>query len=154
MKFVQLTKSKADNIEAIVNFIIKLEKQTGNTVKILRTDNATEYNSQKLKDFANTKGIKLEKSAPYKQSQNGLAERAIGTITDTAITLLQQAGLPHYYWGYAVLYAAELLNRSPTTALNGITPYQKWNGRPPSITNIHPFGCAAIAKTHIKRRKF
>jgi hypothetical protein len=39
-----------------------------------------------------------------------------------------------------------LLNRSPTKALDGKTPYEAWHGWKPVVSHLHVFGCLAFAK--------
>ena len=55
------------------------------------------------------------------------------------------------FWGEAVNTAVHILNRSPTKALDGRTPYEAWHGRKPTVTHLRVFGCLAFAKelTHI-----
>ncbi|KAK1677032.1 hypothetical protein QYE76_037880 [Lolium multiflorum] len=48
--------------------------------------------------------------------------------------------------GEAVLTALYILNRSPTEALNGSTPYEAWHGRKPAVSHLRVFGCIAFAK--------
>ncbi len=46
-----------------------------------------------------------------------------------------------------------LKNRSPTTALDQMTPYKAWYGKKPDLSYLHTFKC--IAYHHVKgaRRK-
>jgi hypothetical protein len=39
-----------------------------------------------------------------------------------------------------------LLNRSPTKALDGKTPYKAWHGRKPVVSHLCVFGCLVFAK--------
>ena len=50
------------------------------------------------------------------------------------------------YWGEAVVMAVYILNRSPTKALNGMTPYEAWHGRKPTVSHLRVFGCLTFAK--------
>ena len=42
--------------------------------------------------------------------------------------------------------AVHLLNRSPTSALDGKTPYEAWHGRKPAVSYLRIFGCLAFVK--------
>jgi len=42
--------------------------------------------------------------------------------------------------------AVHLLNRSPTSALDGKTPYEAWHGRKPAVSYLQVFGCLAFVK--------
>jgi len=56
--------------------ITQLETLTGIKVKRVRHDGAKEYVSHDLKAWYDSKGITLEKTAPYSSQHNGKAERA------------------------------------------------------------------------------
>jgi 2,3-bisphosphoglycerate-independent phosphoglycerate mutase len=45
-----------------------------------------------------------------------------------------------------VSIAVFILNRSPTKALKGITPYEAWFGRKPNVSYLRTFGCVGHAK--------
>ena len=53
--------------------------------------------------------------------------------------LLYQAGLPNYFWGEALLASVFLYNRTPHTALKGVTPYEKKTSVKPDISFIRIF---------------
>jgi hypothetical protein len=42
--------------------------------------------------------------------------------------------------------AVYILNRSPTRSLDGVTPYEAWHGRKPSMQHMRTFGCVAHVK--------
>jgi len=42
--------------------------------------------------------------------------------------------------------AIHLLNRSPTKALEGKTPYEVWHDRKPAVSYLRVFGCIAFVK--------
>ena len=67
-------------------------------------------------------GIQRHYSAPYSPQQNGVVERRNQTVVGMARALLKQRGVPAMYWGEAVVTAVYILNRSPTKALDGMTP--------------------------------
>jgi hypothetical protein len=63
-----------------------------------------------------------------------------------ARALLKQRGMPAVFWGEAVVTAVYIINRSPTKALNGRTPYEAWHGRKPAVSHLRVFGCLAFGK--------
>lgn len=74
------------------------------------------------------------------------------TLLDKSRSMLEDAGLPKSLWGEAVLTAAYLLNRSPTSALEERkTPFEKWYDRKPNIDKLHIFG--SVAYTWIPKEK-
>ncbi|WVZ54433.1 hypothetical protein U9M48_005225 [Paspalum notatum var. saurae] len=60
--------------------------------------------------------------------------------------MLKSKGLPGYFWGEAVSTAIFILNRSPTRALAGQTPYEAWHGERPRVHFMRTFGCVAHVK--------
>jgi hypothetical protein len=45
-----------------------------------------------------------------------------------ARSMMKAKGVPGRFWGEAVHTMVYLLNRSPTKALNAVTPYEAWYG--------------------------
>jgi len=100
-----------------------VEKEAKASICCFRCDNSTkEYNNQLFKDFLSTDGIALEPSALYTQNQNGVSERAIRTIVETARSMLLNAKLTDRFWEEAVRTVVYLKNRSPTKAVD-TTPF-------------------------------
>jgi hypothetical protein len=60
--------------------------------------------------------------------------------------LLKQRGMPAIFWGEAVVTAVYILNRSPTKALNRMTPYGAWYGRKPVVSHLRVFNCLTFTK--------
>ena len=56
-----------------------------------------------------------------------------------------QAGLATGFWGKVVLTAAYLINRCPPSAVEFKTPEERWTGKPPDLSHLKVFGCAAYA---------
>lgn len=50
-----------------------------------------------------------------------------------------------FFWVEAVRTA--VLNRSPTRSLEGVTPYEAWHDRKPSVQHLCTFGCTV----HVNR---
>jgi len=71
---------------------------------------------------------------------------------ECARTMLTAANLPLSYWGMALHTACYIINRSPTTALDGLTPYELWTGYKPDVSNLRVFGSIAYAPIMNERR--
>ena len=70
---------------------------------------------------------------------------------EKARSMLSGAGLEQRFWAEAVAIACYLVNRSPTSALVGLTPMEVWSGKKPSIRHFHVFGCEDYA--HVPKEK-
>jgi hypothetical protein len=73
-------------------------------------------------------------------------ERRNQTVVGMARSLLKTMGMPGKFWREAVSTAVYLLNRSPTKSIKGMTPYEAWHGRKPSVHHLRTFGCVAHVK--------
>ena len=68
--------------------------------------------------------------------------------------LLKARGMPAAFWGEAVNTAVFILNRCPTKALRGETPYEAWHGSKPAVHFLRTFGCLAhvkVTRPHAKK---
>lgn len=143
------TKRAEEVFQVFQQFKALVEKEAEASIRRFRCDNGTgEYNNRLFTDFLSTDGISFEPSAPYTQNQNGVSERAIRTIVEKARTMLLNARLSEGFWEEAVRTAVYLKNRSPTKAVDSITPSEAWTGQRPNLDHLRPFGCDACAFIH------
>ena len=59
--------------------------------------------------------------------------------------MLADSSLPHCFWAEALSTAVYLQNRSPTTAVEGKTPFEAWTGQKPNVGHLRVFRCAVYA---------
>ena len=142
-------KTKDQAFDCFKEWQAEVENRTGRRVKILRTDNGGEYTSRKFQDHLKTCGIRHELTIPKTPEQNGAAERLNRTLVEKTRAMLLDAKLPQSYWAEAIATANYLRNRSPTSAIDGMTPHQAWYGRKPGAEHLRVFGCAAY--THVPK---
>lgn len=64
---------------------------------------------------------------------------------DKVRCIMINSGLSKGFWGEVVCTAAYLINRSPSSSINFKTPQELWSGKPPDLSHIRVFGCAAYA---------
>jgi hypothetical protein len=90
----------------------------------------------------------LEPTGVDSSFQNGIAERPHRTYADMMRTMLSGANLSSKYWSWALLHAVYIKNRIPHTALgNKTTPFEKYTGRRPDLTDLKVLGCHVTVKT-------
>ncbi|CAH0599403.1 unnamed protein product [Chrysodeixis includens] len=128
-QFIYFLKSKDETFEYFKQFKALVENETGKKLKVLRSDRGGEYMSSKFQEYVKTCGIKHQKTIPDCPQQNGVAERANRTIMEKVRCLLRDAGLEMKFWAEAVNTAVYLKNRSPTKAVAGVTPEEKWTSK-------------------------
>ncbi len=117
----------------------KVEKKTGLKIRVLRTGGGTEYQNE-LTAYLSNQGIKHEKDHLL---TNGIAARRNRSLMDMVRPMLQAGNLPHQLWGEAARAANYLKNRLPTTALDGMTPFEAWHGHKPNVRDVRQFGSTA-----------
>nr|GEU46664.1 putative ribonuclease H-like domain-containing protein [Tanacetum cinerariifolium] len=103
--------TKDETCSTLKNFIIGLENQLSPKVKVIRSDNGTEFKNSDLNQFCGIKEIKREFSVPRTSQQNGIAERKNRTLIEAARTMLADSLLPIPFWAEAVNTACYIQNR-------------------------------------------
>nr|GEW21632.1 putative ribonuclease H-like domain-containing protein [Tanacetum cinerariifolium] len=133
--------TKDETTPILKTFITGLENQLSLKVKIIRSDNGTEFKNHDLNQFYRMKGIKREFSVPRTPQQNGIAERKNRTLIKAARIMLADSLLPIPFWNEAVNTACYVQNRVLVTKPHNKTPYELLHGRTLSIGFMRPFGC-------------
>nr|GEU92150.1 putative ribonuclease H-like domain-containing protein [Tanacetum cinerariifolium] len=109
--------TKDETSPILKTFITGLENQLSLQVKVIRSDNGSEFKNNDLNQFYGMKGIKREFSVPRTLQQNGIAERKNRTLNEAARTMVL------------------------VTKPHNKTPYELLHGRTPSIGFMRHFGC-------------
>nr|GEV16284.1 putative ribonuclease H-like domain-containing protein [Tanacetum cinerariifolium] len=86
--------TKDETSPILKTFITGLENQLSLKVKVIRSDNGTEFKNSDLNQFYEMKGIKRKFSVPRTPQQNGIADRKNKTIIEAARTMLADLLLP------------------------------------------------------------
>ena len=153
--WVYILKCKDQVFEQFLEWKAEAEKSTVQELKVFRTDNGGEFTSTEFEGYLRKEGIRHELTVSKNPEQNGVAERMNRTIMETARSMLAEAKLPRRFWAEAVATAVYLRNRSPTTAVKGMTPFEALTGEKPRVDTLRVFGSLAYA--HIpkdERQKF
>jgi Reverse transcriptase (RNA-dependent DNA polymerase)/Integrase core domain/gag-polypeptide of LTR copia-type/GAG-pre-integrase domain len=139
--WLYLLKSKKEVPAIFKNFYTMVENQFGTTIKMLRSDNGTEYTNNELQLFLQRKGISHQTSCVGTPQQNGVAERKNRHLLEVTRALLFSANMPKEYWAVAVRTACYLINRLPSRILGFKSPLEKLYDRKIGISHIKVFGC-------------
>ncbi|GJW84258.1 putative ribonuclease H-like domain-containing protein [Tanacetum coccineum] len=113
-----LLATKDETSGILKTFITEIENQLDYKVKVIRSDNGTEF-----------------------KNSNGVAERRNRTLIEAARTMLVDSKLPTTFWAEAVNTACYVLNRVLVIKPHNKTPYELIRGRTPLIDFMKPFGC-------------
>ncbi|GJY04523.1 ribonuclease H-like domain-containing protein [Tanacetum coccineum] len=133
--------TKDETSEILMSFIKEIENLVDKEVKIIRSDNGTEFKNKVMNDFCKEKGIKREYSVARTPQQNGVAERRNRTLIEAARTMLADSKLPTTFWAEAVSTACYVQNRVLVVKPHNKTPYELFRGFKPALSFMRPFGC-------------
>ena len=104
-------------------------------------------------DFCKHHGIKKKTTTRYTPQQNGVAERKNCTIMNMVRSLLRARKLSKDYWAEVVACSVYILNRSPTSSVQGRVLEEKWSGLKVTVSHFRIFGCLAFAHVPEELRK-
>lgn len=150
--WVCLLRHKSEAFLRFKEFHVLVTNQQDRKIKVLRSDNGGEYKSADFTAYCKQHGIQQQFTVPYTPQQNGISERWNRTAMERVRTMLTAANFPSSYWGMALQAACYTMNRTPTSALNGKTPYEQWTGSKPDVSNLRVFGSAAYATIPSEKR--
>jgi Reverse transcriptase (RNA-dependent DNA polymerase)/Integrase core domain len=154
MSWIFFLHNKSETFQNFKKFKAAVEKQTGKSIKVLRTDRGGEFLSKEFNSFCDAEGIHHELTTPYTPEQNGVSERKNRTVVEFGRSMLKHKKLPNQFWAEAVATAVYVLNISPTKAVVDMTPFEAWHGFKPSVDHLKIFGCIGYAFIeHHKRSK-
>ncbi|KAL1458776.1 hypothetical protein WDU94_008892 [Cyamophila willieti] len=146
---VKCLKSKSETFGEFVNFQKVVENLHGKNIMYLQSDNGTEYVNSDFKTHLENHGIVHRKTVPGCPQQNGVAERSNRTLMEMVRCMMLQAGVPKTFWAEAVMTAAYIRNRCPSSAIDNQIPFELWTNKKltrDDMERIKVFGCRAWAK--------
>ncbi|KAJ9543921.1 hypothetical protein OSB04_023628 [Centaurea solstitialis] len=153
--WVYFLRTKDETSGLIKPFVTRVENKTNLRVKVIRSDNGTEFKNADLNSFCEEKGMERQYSAPRTPQQNGVAERRNRTLIEAARTMLADSKLPITFWAEAVNTACYVQNRVLIVKSKGKTPYELFEKMKPYIGFLQPFGCpCTILDTKTQLGKF
>ena len=142
--WISVVKHKHEVFQSFLEWKALAERSSGYKVKKFRTDNGGEYTSTEFEEYLKKEGIEHQYTIPKTPQQNGVSERMNRTLVETVRSMLHDSGLPHRFWAEALSTAAYLINRSPTTTLHDMTPFEAWYNKKPNVSHLRVFGCSGF----------
>jgi transposase InsO family protein len=143
MIFSEFPKSKGEAEDNIKKFVEMMKNRFNIYIKTLRTDGGGEFTSNEFENWLESRGIHHEKTNAHTPEQNGVCEKLQHVLTQMAKTMLSSSKLPKNMWAEAMATATTIKNMSPSTYLQGKTPFEVWHKREPNLAKVRTFGCAA-----------
>lgn len=150
--FVELTKSrKSQDVVSKLNALFVLQ---GAFPQMLVIDRDSPFVSQELFDWCVANHVQFKKIPQARHEFHGLAENVIKVLQSRLTTMLLDAQLPKTYWGFALLYAAYVRNRSAHVAQDWKSPFHMRFDKLPSnefLRWLSPL-CSHLRKTRLQSR--
>ncbi|GJX28486.1 putative RNA-directed DNA polymerase [Tanacetum coccineum] len=143
--WVYMLKGKDEVFDCVLAFYNLIKNQFGKIVKTFRSDNGTEFVNKMFSKFCAENGIIHQTTCAYTPQQNGIVERKHRHLLNVARSLLFQGGLPLNLWSECIMTAAYLINRLPSSVLNGKSPFELVFDRKPGLKHLRVFGCLCYA---------
>ncbi|KAI3735918.1 hypothetical protein L6452_15444 [Arctium lappa] len=139
--WVKFLRSKDETPDVLITFLKTTQVNLQKQVKILRTDNGTEFKNKIFEEYLESVGISHQYSPARTPQQNGVVERRNRTLVEAGRTMLNQSDLPLFLWTEVVSTACHTQNRSMIHRRFQKTLYALINNRTPTIKYFHVFGC-------------
>jgi len=123
-------------------------------IRILKSDNGTEYINNNLTNYLNNNGIKFIHSSLVYSQQNSHTERQNQTTDNCSKVLLNSSKLPLEFLDLAVFCTCHLYNISPNSVVNYKIPNEVFFKKPVNIYNLKVFNCKIFFFNNLKSNKF
>ena len=151
MAEVALLQKKSDVFGCVRGTIARWERQAGRHVKVVRSDNGTDFKGR-LANFFRQRGIVHQLSADYTPEQNGRAERFNRKLMDKVRAMLKHYDLAPQFWGAALDTACYVRNCMPMVG-QMVSPHTLFYGEAPDVGRLRVFGCLACVHVPNAKRK-
>ena len=96
-----------------ITFKAEVENQLNKIIKILKSDQGEEYESNEFSQLCAKFDIIHQTTAPYTPQQKGITERKNRTLKEMVNSMHVSSGASQDLWGEALLTANYILNRVP-----------------------------------------
>jgi len=121
---------------------------------VLQADHDVLFLSTATKEVLRKHHFVLQVSEPYAHWRNGIVEKAIQRLRQTASCLQTEAGVPPSFWPSTYRHASDMINKSPHRSLEDHrTPHEVLTGHKPDLTHARPFGALVYVMDHSRQKK-
>ncbi|KAJ9538664.1 hypothetical protein OSB04_031397 [Centaurea solstitialis] len=134
-------KLKFEIYSALEVFMKFVQTQFSSKINVFQSDGGTEFLNHKVRTLFESNGTLHRVSCPYTPQQNGQAERKHRHVVETGLAMMFNAHLPSSYWVDAFSSAVYIINRLPTSTLQGKSPFELLYSQTPNYHTFRAFGC-------------
>ncbi len=135
-------------LNAFKTYVALIENQLDMNVKILRSDNGSEFTNHAFQDYIKGKGIEHVFTPPDAHEQMGRIERQHLTLLNLARANLSASGLSKPFWSLAVEFAAYTMNRTPRGPKHEIPDELWYPSKVITTEHMREFGSHVFFRKH------
>jgi transposase InsO family protein len=139
--WVFFLESKDEVFEHFRSMVLRLNNEHPTCLKVIRSDNGTEFRNASFDEFCLEHGIDQQFFAPRIPQQNRVVERKNRTLVEMARMMFDDHRTPRCFWADAISTACYISNQIFLLSILHLTPFQLRFGRKPSISHFRPFRC-------------
>ncbi|KAJ0778941.1 putative RNA-directed DNA polymerase [Helianthus annuus] len=111
--WLDFMKEKSEVFEKFKLFQAEAERQTGNKIQCLRSDNGGEYLAHNFDKYLREHKIRRQLTCPNTPQQNGVSERKNRHLAETCRSIIHAKNVPGRFWAEAMRTTAYVINRLP-----------------------------------------
>jgi hypothetical protein len=138
--WVYFFKHKYETQQIVKHFTNEVQRQYGQDILMIQSDNGTKFKNYTLNDFLSDEGIHHQYLSPYSPQQNGVVERKNQTLMDMARTMLAEFKSLYNFWAEAINTTCHATNQLYLCKGLNKTLYEILTGNKPNIKYFWVFG--------------
>jgi hypothetical protein len=139
--WVFFLKSKDEVFEHFRSLALRLNNGHPNCLKVIRSDNGTEFRNVSFDQFCLEHGVDHQFSALHVPQQNGVVEQKNRTLVEMARTMLDEHMTPRRFWADAINTACYISNRIFLHSILHLTLFELRFGQKTSVSHFRTFRC-------------
>ena len=125
---IMFLKQKSDACQMFRWYLARVDKESGKSLKCLRSNRGGEFTSREFEEFYNDRGIKRQTSTPRTPPQKCIEYRRNRSIIDYAITFMMEKNVALKYWREAISIVVYTLNRVQVKKGTQEKSFELWYG--------------------------
>jgi transposase InsO family protein len=133
--------SKDEVFEHFQSLALRLNNEHPNCLKVIHSDNRTEFRNGSFDKFCLEHSIDQRFSALHVPQQNEVVEQKNHTLVEMDRTMLAEHRTHRRFWADAISTASYICNRIFLRSILHLTPFEFRFVRKLSVSHLRPFGC-------------
>jgi hypothetical protein len=127
-----------------------VENETEKMLKYVILDNGGEYCNNEFDDYYSYHGIHREKIVSGTTQENGVSERMNKAIVACARSMRLHSNFPLQLWEDVVDIVSYLINKGPSSSLDGGIPEEAWTCKNVNYSFLKTFGCEVMQEHRLQ----